>query len=131
MSLLVLPIFGRANVVLFHTGTVASPKTQDLKVRFLVLPTLQHYASSTLNELRSRGWKMHDGYSIYVDEVEWIKLGTAEGGRNFRKRRLEEEFSMFVDEDDRGDGDDGFRVLEVEVERTGWSKRLRTGVVAA
>ena len=63
----------------------------------MILPTLQHYAPSTLNEVRSRGWKTHDGYSIYLERVEWLKLGSAEGVWRGRKRRLDEERRMGVD----------------------------------
>jgi len=73
-----------------------------MAAHFLVLPTLQHYAPSTLNELRSRGWKIHDGYSIYLDHWEWIPLGSAEGGRRARKRRIDEEYRTGVDAEEVG-----------------------------
>src|SRR5579871_3808764 len=87
-----LPVTSSTNreliLVLYHTSTLPqSPLSgpNDLAAQFLVLPTLVHYAPSTLNELRSRGWKIHDGYSIYLDHWEWIPLGSAEGGRHVRK----------------------------------------------
>jgi hypothetical protein len=92
-------------IVLFHTSTLPPPplsKPKDLAAHFLIVPTLQHYAPSTLNELRSRGWKVHDGYSIYLERIEWLTLGSAEGVWRGRKRRLEEELRMEIDEDDVG-----------------------------
>ena len=128
-----------ANLVLFHTSTLPqSPLSgpKDLAAQFLVLPTLKHYAPSTLNELRSRGWKIHDGYSIYLDHWEWIPLGSAEGGRHARKRRIDEEFRMGVDQDNTGviatDAQDAatFKELNWKAENVIPTKRLRTGVVA-
>jgi hypothetical protein len=92
-------------IVLFHLGTLppsplSAPK--DIAAHFLVLPTLQHYAPSTKNGLRSRGWKVHDGYSIYLESVDWIELGSAEGVWRGRKRRLDEELRMGVDSEDVG-----------------------------
>ena len=106
----------------------------------MILPTLRHYASSTRNELRSRGWKIHDGYSIYLEKVEWIKRGSADGAWRGRKRRLDEELRMEVDGDDigvvqRDIGDvRGFKGVNWNVERLVPSKRneegVRIGVVA-
>jgi hypothetical protein len=112
-------------IVLFHTTTLPPPPLsppKDIAAHFLILPTLQHYTSSTLNELRSRGWKIHDGYSIFLERIEWIALGSAEGVWRGRKRRLEEELRMEVDEDDVGlvsgvgDAGKGFRGLNWGVE---------------
>jgi len=129
--------------VLYHTSTLPpSPlqKPRDLAAHFVVLPTLQHYAPSTMGELRSRGWKTHDGYSIYLDRVEWIELGSAEGGWRGRKRRLNEELRMEVDGEEVGvvSGDTGdlggFRGVNWEVEPFLTKKRAgeegRVGVVA-
>jgi hypothetical protein len=91
--------------VLYHTNTLPQPplsKPKDVAAHFMVLPTLQHYAQSTFNELRSRGWKTHDGYSIFLERVEWITLGSAEGVWRGRKRRLDEELRMGADDDDAG-----------------------------
>jgi hypothetical protein len=106
----------------------------------MILPTLQHYAPSTFNELRSRGWKIHDGYSIYLERVEWIQLGSADGVWRARKRRLDEEFRMEVDGDavgvvDRDNGGvGGFRGVNWDVEQFVPNKRdaegARIGVVA-
>jgi hypothetical protein len=90
---------------LFHSGTLppsplSAPK--DVAAHFLVLPTLQHYASSTKNELRSRGWKVHDGYSIYLESVDWIDLGSAEGVWRGRKRRLAEEYRTGLESEEVG-----------------------------
>jgi hypothetical protein len=128
--------------VLYHTQTLTSSiyRTDDLAAHFMILPTLKHYASSTRNELRSRGWKIHDGYSIYLEKVDWIKRGSADGVWRGRKRRLDEEFRMEVDGDDigvvqRDVGDvGGFRGVSWNVERLEPSKRdgegARIGVVA-
>ena len=77
-----------------------------MAAHFLILPTLQHYTASTQNELRSRGWKVHDGFSIYLERVEKINVGEAESGWRGRKRRLDEEFRMEVDSEDVGVGAD-------------------------
>jgi hypothetical protein len=108
---------------------------KDIAAHFLILPTLQHYSPSTLNELRSRGWKMHDGYSIHLDRVEWIPLGTAEGGWRGRKRRLDEEFRMEVDGEEVGvvredTGDiGGFKGVNWNVEQFVPRKRGTIGVL--
>lgn len=129
-------------IVLYHTQTLPpSPLSgpKDVAAHFIILPTLQHYAPSTLNELRSRGWKIHDGYSIYLERVEWIQLGSADGVWRGRKRRLDEEFRMEVDGDEvgvvereRGDVA-GFRGVNWSVEQFVPSKRngegARIGVV--
>ena len=46
----------------------------DLKVTVRVLPTLQQYASSLRNRLKSREWKQHDGMSVFVTKVEKMKV---------------------------------------------------------
>jgi hypothetical protein len=104
----------------------------------MILPTLQHYAPSTANELRSRGWKTHDGYSIHLERVEWIQLGSAEGVWRGRKRRLDEELRMEVDGKDVGvverDSEDvgKFRGVNWNIEQFRPNKRVgeRVGVVA-
>lgn len=129
--------------MLYHTLTLPrSPllKPRDVAAHFLVLPTLQHYAPSTLGEVRSRGWKTHDGYSIYLDRVDWIELGSAEGVWRGRKRRLNEELRMEVDGEEVGvvSGDTGdlggFRGVNWEVEPFLIKKRAgeegRVGLVA-
>lgn len=91
--------------VLYHTQTLPQPplsRPKDVAAHFMILPTLQHYAPSTFNEIRSRGWKTHDGYSIFLERVEWITLGSAEGLWRGRKRRLYEELRMSADADDVG-----------------------------
>ncbi|KAI8092200.1 histone deacetylation protein Rxt3-domain-containing protein [Gilbertella persicaria] len=45
----------------------------DLKVTVRVLPTLQSYASTIRNKLKSREWGRHDGMSLFVNKVEKIK----------------------------------------------------------
>src|SRR5271169_5960135 len=77
-------------------------KPQDLVATFILLPTLEHYTSTTQNEVRSRGWTIHDGASIMLDNIEWIALGQAEGVRRGRKRRLDEEFRMGIEMEDVG-----------------------------
>ena len=72
---------------------------KDIAAHFTILPTLKHYAPSTFNEIRSRGWKIHDGYSIYLDKFEWLDLGSADGGWRGRKRRLDEEYRMGADDE--------------------------------
>lgn len=92
-------------IVLYHTQTLPPPplsRPKDIVAHFMVLPTLQHYAPSTLNELRSRGWKTHDGYSIYLEGADWIELGSAEGVWRGRKRRLDEELRMGVEGEEVG-----------------------------
>jgi hypothetical protein len=109
-------------------------KPQDISAHFILLPTLQHYSPSTLNELRSRGWKTHDGYSLYLDHVEYLPLGSAEGVWRGRKRRLEEELRMEIEGDSsgvvRGDLGDlgGFRGVNWSVERIEVGKRRLVGV---
>ncbi|KAG2233517.1 hypothetical protein INT48_003388, partial [Thamnidium elegans] len=49
----------------------------DLKVTVRVLPTLQTYASSIRNRMKSRDWGKHDGMSLFVHKVEKIKRGDA------------------------------------------------------
>ena len=116
--------FSMLMAVLYHTSHLpVSPlqKPKDLAAHFILLPTLQHYAPSTSNELRSRGWKTHDGYSIFLDRVEWTELGSAEGVWRGRKRRLNEELRMEVDGEEVGvaGGDTGdlggFRGVNWEV----------------
>ncbi|KAI9271149.1 histone deacetylation protein Rxt3-domain-containing protein [Helicostylum pulchrum] len=46
----------------------------DLKVTVRVLPTLQSYASSIRNRIKSRDWGKHDGMSLFVHKVEKIKI---------------------------------------------------------
>jgi hypothetical protein len=124
--------------VLFHSGTLPpSPLSppKDIAAQFLVLPTLQHYAPSTKNELRSRGWKVHDGYSIYLENVEWIDLGSAEGGWRGRKRRLDEELRMGVDGEDVGvlrdrEYESSFRGVNWNIEHFVPRRRSEDGMVA-
>ena len=102
-----------------------------MAAHFLILPTLQHYTASTQNELRSRGWKVHDGFSIYLERVEKINVGEAEGGWRGRKRRLDEEFRMEVDSEDVGVGSDvtgvaGFKEVRWGAEQFS-SKRRTSG----
>src|SRR5437773_3538435 len=91
--------------VLYHTQTLPPPLSsgpKDVAAHFMILPTLTHYTASTLNKLRSRGWKIHDGYSIYLEHVEWLKPGSADGVWRGRKRRLDEELRMGVDGEEVG-----------------------------
>ena len=86
-----------------------------------------------MNELRSRGWKIHDGYSIYLQNIQWVPLGSAEGGRKSRKRRLDEEFAMMVDEDDvlnNGTLTQGFVGVNWSTDSGIADKKARNGVVA-
>ena len=130
-------------IVLYHTqilppAPLSRPK--DIAAHFMILPTLQHYAPSTFNELRSRGWKTHDGYSIYLERADWIELGSAEGVWRGRKRRLDEELRMGVEGEEVGvvGGDSGnvggFRGVNWNIEHFVSNKRGgeggRIGVMA-
>ncbi|KAI9485766.1 MAG: histone deacetylation protein Rxt3-domain-containing protein [Benjaminiella poitrasii] len=49
----------------------------DLKVIVRVLPTLEQYAGTIRNKLKSREWGKHDGMSLFIQKVEKIKRGDA------------------------------------------------------
>lgn len=126
-------------VVLYHTSTLppaALHRPTDMSAHFLILPTLQHYTASTQNELRSRGWKVHDGFSIFLERVEKINVGEAEGGWRGRKRRLDEEFRMGIDSEEIGVRDlataatAGFKEVKWGAEQFMVGNKRRTGFVA-
>lgn len=78
--------------ILLHTGNWDSSFSHDAIISFRVLPPLVSYSGCLRNNVKSRSWTgRHDGMSIIVDEVQWIKTGLAEDrGFHMIKKRLQE-----------------------------------------
>ena len=75
---------------------VTPPRDRDARITILMLPALEHYASTMQHHVRSREWSdNHDGISFMIHAIEFVD--ESESSRNFersgrgRKERLKAE----------------------------------------
>ncbi|KAI9820739.1 MAG: hypothetical protein M1827_005109 [Pycnora praestabilis] len=73
-------------------GPIVPLPNRDLHITLLILPCLEHYASTVAHGLKSRSWDdTHDGMSFKIDRIAWVDEGRQRGeerGGDARRKRL-------------------------------------------